>query len=150
MSKVERQSDDKIKKLIVNLEAMDNLSTQVGCLPGAKYKDGTSVAYIATIMEFGFGPIPPRSFMRTTMEEKKKAWANLAKSGNKLVLAGSMEPLNVMEGLGLQAAGDIKKKISEITSPPLAPATVKRKGSSKPLVESSLMLSSLTSSVVSK
>lgn len=151
-----------IKALKKALE-IPRMETSVGWFPGAKYEDGTPVAYVATIQEYGYaeGGIPPRSFMRTTIKEKKGEWGKLAKSGAKAMLAGNATPKMVMEGIGIAAAGDIRKKISEIDSPSLMPATVankkrklakgKKVGSlTKPLVESSLMLSSLTSSVESK
>jgi len=187
-----------IKKLLEKVIEIDGLNTQVGWFPGTKYQDGTPVAYVAVIQEYGtvfthpggtkyiIGEdgkaafvknnyqgkiagitkphqivIPPRSFMRTTITEKKGDWAKLSKSGAKAVLNGKATPRQVMEGLGIAASGDIRKKITEINSPALASGTIankKRKlakgkkvgALTKPLVETSLMLSSLTSTVESK
>ena len=184
-------------KILEEALKISGMKTSVGWFPGAKYQDGTPVAYVAAIQEYGtvfthpggtkyiIGEggkavfvkndyqgkvagvtkphqivIPPRSFMRTTITEKKSEWAKLAKSGAKAMVAGNASPRQVMEGLGLAASGDIRKKISEINSPPLKAATVankkrklakgKKVGSlTKPLVESGLMISSLTSTVES-
>ena len=151
-----------IKNLEKVLESVNGLNTQVGWFPGAKYQDGTPVAYVAVIQEFGspINNIPPRSFMRTTIAEKENEWAKLVRSGAKAMIAGNATPKMVMEGLGLAASGDIKKKISEINSPALKASTIanrKRKlakgkkvgALTKPLVETSLMISSLTSTVES-
>ena len=152
-----------IKQLTVAIEAVNNLSLQVGWFEGAKYPDGTPVAYVATINEYGYpeGGIPPRSFMRTTITERKRAWADLAKSGNRAVLAGNTTPRLVLTGLGLAAAADIKKKIVSINSPPLKAATIaarmrklakgKKVGLlTKPLIETENMLTTLTHSVMQK
>ena len=186
-----------IKKLVVALEK-SSIKAQVGWFPGAKYADGTPVAYVAAIQEFGsvhthpggtkyiIGEggkavfvsndypgqivgrtkphqivIPPRSFMRTTIAEKEKSWAKIVKSGSKAMLAGNATQLQVMEGLSLAVSGDIRKKISEISSPPLKAGTIasrkrklsegKKVGSlNKPLVESGFMITSLSSTVESK
>lgn len=151
-----------IEKLEQALKNISGLTTKVGWFPGAKYADGTPVAYVATIQEYGspMNNIPPRSFMRTTIAEKENEWAKLARSGAKAIIAGNASPIMVMEGLGLAASGDIKKKISEISSPALKDETIanrKRKltkgnkvgALTKPLVETSLMISSLTSTVES-
>ena len=152
-----------IKNLEKTLKNINGLTTKVGWFPGAKYQDGTPVAYVATIQEYGspMNGIPPRSFMRTTIAEKENEWAKLARSGAKAIIAGNASPIMVMEGLGLAASGDIRKKISEINSPALKAETIaarKRKLSkgkkvgalTKPLVETSLMVSSLTSTVESR
>ena len=49
---------------------------QVGFLDGATEADGTSVALIASIQEFGAPSrgIPPRPFMRTTIAEHSPTW----------------------------------------------------------------------------
>jgi len=161
MSKFERRGPG--IKIIEDALKLANMKTSAGWFAGAKYEDGTPVAYVATIQEYGSPKegIPPRSFMRTTIADKKSDWAKLAKSGAKAIVAGNASPRMVMEGLGLAASGDIRKKISEISSPPLKPGTIankkrklakgKKVGSlTKPLVETSLMLSSLTSTVESK
>ena len=151
-----------IKVLEKALENISGMTTSVGWFPGAKYQDGTPVAYVATIQEYGspMNGIPPRSFMRTTIAEKENEWAKLARSGAKAIIAENASPKMVMTGLGLAASGDIRKKITEINSPPLKASTIaarKRKlskgkevgGLTKPLVESSLMLTTLTSTVES-
>jgi len=74
------------------------------------------------------------------------------------VFVGNSTPMQVMTGLGVAASGDIRKKITEINSPPLKAGTIaarKRKlskgkkvgGLTKPLVESSHMITTLTSTV---
>ena len=47
----------------------------------------------------------------------------------------------------MTAAAGIKETISKITAPPLKPATIKRKGSAKPLIDTGLMLASVQNAV---
>jgi hypothetical protein len=158
---VKRENPDALKALSILIDKINGGSTQVGWFPGAKYEDGTQVAYIAAIQEYGFENIPPRSFMRTTIATKKMQWRKIVRFGAKQILAGKKKPEAVMRELGLAAEGDIKKKITEINSPPLKDATIearrrkmaagKKVGSlDKPLVESEVLLTTLTHIVEQK
>jgi hypothetical protein len=137
---------------------------KVGFFPSAAYEDGTPVAYVAAIQEFGYpeGHIPPRPFMRPTMEAQQGEWKGVARQGAKAVLAGNATGDDVLEAIGLKAAGDIRKTISTISGPSLAESTIlgrlyrlagnKGRGSvtlslTKPLVASGILLGSVTHAV---
>jgi hypothetical protein len=142
------------------LAGVSNKVGKVGFFPSSKYEDGTPVAYVATIQEYGSpeNGIPPRSFMRTTIVEKQIEWQAIATQGAKAMLNGDTTGDKVLEVIGLKAAGDIRKKISLITDPPLKPATVAARlreradkqtvGSlTKPLVNTATLLNAVTSAV---
>ncbi len=106
------------------LKELSGVETRVGWFPSAKYSDGTSVAYVASIQEYGAGPIPPRPFFRTTIAEQKQAWAGYAAQGARAVLKGKLTAEQVMDGIGERAQEDVKQTINTITSPPLSPITL--------------------------
>jgi len=164
MGRVTRQVTDLGQKLKVALD-IDKMTAQVGWLDGARYddKNATPVSYVATILEYGYakGGIRPYAFVRKTVSLRQAAWGQLAESGARAMLAGNASPEDVLEGLGLQAEGDIRKTIAQIKSPPLHPSTIKNRqrklangkkigNLTKPLVESALMINSLSSEVVRK
>jgi hypothetical protein len=64
------------KALEVALQTLGNKVGKVGWFEGAKYPDGTQVAYVATIQEYGYSPknIPPRPFMRPTIVKYRNTW----------------------------------------------------------------------------
>jgi len=139
------------------------MKTQVGWFAGNNYGDGTPVAYVATIQEFGSpsNGIPPRSFMRTTVIEKSSEWAALAASGARAALAGNATAYDIMDGLGIAASGDVRKKIATLQSPPIQDSTIKARqrkladgktvGSlTKPLIETAIMMNTCTSVVIGK
>ena len=68
--------------------------------------------------------IPPRSFMRSTAMEKDGEWRDVAATVSKRVLEGKMTPHDAMDVLALKAEGDIAHKISTITQPPLSKITL--------------------------
>ncbi len=162
MAQFKRIKSDASKALKTALET-PQYKTSVGWGEGAKYPDGTPVAAIAAQNEFGNASkrIPPRSFVRTTITEKEEEWRNLALSGARAVVAGNTSVENVMEGLGIASQGDIGKKITQIQEPALSPVTIKARqrkladgkkvgNLTKPLIETSQMLSTLTYSVEKK
>lgn len=145
------------------LKAIKGHVGKVGWFPSAQYPDGTPVAQVAAVQEFGNPSqnIPPRSFMRTTIAAKEKKWARTIQAGAKLVLQGDVGINAVLEAIVLEAAGDIRKKITQIQEPPLAPATIaarvrkmadtKTVGNlTKPLVETKILLNTLTGIVEKK
>ena len=93
------------------LKSIENKVGKVGFFEGAKYDDGTPVAYVAAIQEFGVPEknIPSRSFMRSTISEQRETWAKIARQGSRAVLAGNVSALNLMEMIGQKAAGDNRK-----------------------------------------
>ena len=150
-------------RLEVAARELSNVQGKVGFFESAKYPDGTPVAYVAAVQEFGYseGGIPPRPFMRTTASEQGGSWTEAFGKGAKAIARGTFTPHQVMDAVGQLAAGDIRKKISEITSPPLQPATVaarrrrykdkKTTGSlTKPLVDTAVMVNSVTNVVEDK
>lgn len=125
MARVVRKAGPAAERLKFLLEGLEtNKVGKVGWFDSAKYEDGTPVAYIAAIQEFGHGPIPPRPFMRTTITARKAEWRALAESGARAILAGNATIETVLEGIGLQASGDIALTISKIYNPPLSPITI--------------------------
>lgn len=143
------------------LRGLKGVVGKVGWFDTAKYPDGTPVAYVAAIQEYGYpeGNIPPRLGMRATSAEKRGEWGGVAEGASRSVLAGKMTGPAAMELLGLKAAGDVRKHISEVTTPPLAVDTVKARLAgkdqgkivsvtiAKPLVDTGHLLNTLTNMV---
>lgn len=142
------------------LKGLQDNSCKVGFFETAKYEDGTPVAYIAAIHEFGAASrsVPPRPFMRPTIAEHRANWQSLMRSGANKLAKGGITAEVFYDRLGLQASGDVRKTIAGIKEPPLKPATVKArerryakgaKGKSpdKPLVDTGTLLNSVTYAV---
>jgi hypothetical protein len=161
--KVQRKAGPGAEQLRVMLAGLSDKVARVGFFPSSKYEDGTPVAYVAAIQEFGSPTegIPPRSFMRTTAEAQRGAWQSTARQGARAVTKGNATGMQVLDVLGQQAAGDIRKSISRIASPPLKQATIdarlrKRADKTtlgkldKPLVDTGTLLNAVTSEVGDK
>jgi hypothetical protein len=121
---------------------------QVGFFEGATYPDGKPVPLIAFINEFGrtvktkegsFFQMP-RPFFRNMIAKESPKWP--AKLGRTAVASGYDMRLT-LERMGAGIAGQLQASIRELTSPPLAPRTIARKGFSKPLIDTAVMINSV-------
>lgn len=146
-----------LKDLLKRVESIGQLQAQVGWFDTAKYQDGTPVALVAQTQEYGSPArrIPPRPFVRTTIEDKSEEWSDVMGLGLKAVLQGERSPLQVFTAVGDQAVGDIRMTIGMINDPPLEPVTVenrKKKGLEpyKPLQATGKMYSTCSYIVVRK
>lgn len=138
---------------------------KVGIVEHQHYDDGTPVAYVAAIHEYGSpsNNIPPRPFFRSTVAVQKKTWAGIGKQV--LQNGGTVE--DMLDLVGSRAAGDVFETISNIDSPPLALSTKKARNrkahqqaakygkkpnvvSIKPLVDTKLLIHSISHIVVDK
>jgi hypothetical protein len=132
------------KDLTVALKGFEGLQAKVGWFETDQYPEGTPVAYVATIHEFGTSRIPARPFMRPAVADHGGQWIKQLASGAKAALRGSTTPAAVLELVAVGAAGNVAEKIAAVTSPPLSPITIARKGFATPLVESGRMGQSVT------
>lgn len=134
-------------KVLAAIKGLDGLEGKTGWFETAHYPEGTPVAYVATIQEFGTPRIPARPFMRPAVADHGGEWIELLADGAKASLNGGPAPEQVLEMVTLAAAGNVAEKIQAVTSPPLSPVTVARKGSAKPLIDTGQMVQSVTGKV---
>ena len=105
---------------------------------GDRHADSeATIVEIAALHEFGEGPIPERSFIRRVIVELEREILTLQAKLTAQVVQGRLTMERALHLVGAFVAGEVKKRIAEGTPipPPLAPATVKAKGSSRPLVD---------------
>ena len=154
-------------KVIRNSQGIENMKFsmaglgarvgKVGVPENATYTNGDNVAMVAAQNEFGNPAkrIPPRPFMRSTIEEQKHNWIKQVGIGARAIANGTATAENVMEGIVQLAAGEVRKTISNLTAPALSPRTIAARLSNrankkhvgnltKPLVDSGILLNSIT------
>ena len=156
MAKVTR-SGVGVVQMRKNVQAINTQAAEVGFFDTSHYPDGTPVAYVAAIQEFGSGPIPPCPFMRDTITKRSRYWVRTLEAGAKEVLAGRLTASQMLEQIGMLAAGDVQTTISQLTSPALKDSTTyarahrktkPRNTSIKPLVDTGVLFASVDSKVV--
>lgn len=120
-------------------------TVDIGVIDAGIHSDsGLTVANVADANEFGTSTIPERSFMRTTLKEKKKQIIALQKKLLKKIQSGEMSTEQALGLVGEFTADLVSQKIVAIKSPPNAPATIAAKGSSNPLVDTGQLKNSIT------
>ncbi len=104
----------------------DGQQAQFGVPSGLNYEDGTSVAYVAAIQEFGAPEvgIPPRSYIRPTVRAKQEYWVRVLKSMIPNVTSGGLTGFDVLDAVGRAAVADIQTAIAAVYEPELSPVTV--------------------------
>lgn len=164
MAKIVRKPGPGAANLAAALRQIDGKVGKVGWFKTSHYPDGTPVAYVASVHEYGFpkGGIPPRLGMRATIAAHRPDYQRTAQVMAKRVINGQATGFDALEALGLQAAADVRKRIATVTQPPLKVATVKarlagkKQGNvvsvtiAKPLVHTKVLLNTLTNTVEDK
>ncbi len=99
---------------------------------------------LAAIHEFGVG-VPERSFVRAWIDESEKQIVAQLKAEATDVLTGKRDVYTASSRVGRWAEDEIRARIARGISPPNAPTTVARKGSSTPLVDSGELVGAISS-----
>lgn len=115
---------------------------KVGFLEGATYPDGTSVAMVAAIQNFGAPSrnIPPRPFFSNMVQDKSPEWPEAVA---KLLVDTDYDVERTLALAGEAIKGQLQQSIRDTNSPPLSPRTVQRKGFEKPLIDTGHMINSV-------
>ncbi|WP_241538319.1 hypothetical protein [Xenorhabdus sp. KK7.4] len=150
----------KLTRLKQVYDELGKKQLKVGFFEHTKYPDGTPIAYVAAIQELGHlaNNIPPRPFMRPAMQDNQARYADLMLRAAKASIDDTLSVSDGLSQMGGVAVGDIQLAIQAVTTPPLKDSTVKARASRhskgkathKPLVDSGLMLQSVTFSVEDK
>ncbi len=119
---------------------------QVGFMEGSSYPDGTSVAMVAAIQNFGApaANIPPRPFFSDMVKEKSPTWGSTL---GEILVNENYEAMQAMDGIGEVISAQLGDSIRDLETPALAPATIAAKGFAKPLIDTGHMLNSIQYSV---
>lgn len=111
---------------------------------------GITNANLGAIHEFGApeAGIPQRSFLRSTIDRNNKKYLKLMeKQAARLSIGKGIK--DGLELIGEIAVADVRKTFTQsIGLAPLKDATIRSKGSSKPLIDTATLLGSITAKVM--
>lgn len=108
--------------------------------------DGLSNAEVASFHEFGTSTVPARPFVGPTVKENEAEYLRMLAQALKKddwTSASTRDVKDSLELVGMKMAADMRRRIRDGIEPPLAESTIKRKGSSKPLVDTAQMVNSI-------
>lgn len=143
---IKQSNPDWFKKLIKRYSGDNEIAVgfPVGSeSAGLSYPGGQKVVDVAAMNEFGIG-VPERSFLRAGGREFVETSKSLFEKAVIKINEGGSNIEDESEKIGLKASAFIKQKIVDLKDPPNSEETVRRKGSSNPLVDTGLMRQSVT------
>lgn len=130
------------RRYFKELEKLAGLEVQVGFQGDEAYEDGTSVSEIAAYNEFGTSNIPARPFMKQSFENHESELQAACDQVNKAIAQGRSAEQS-LETLGVIVKGIVQQEIVEGGFAANSPATIKKKGSERPLIDTSHMRQSV-------
>lgn len=132
---------DNLKRRLVSEGKVVN----VGIPEGPKETDGTPVAMIAAVHEYGSPAqgIPERPFLRVAIQKNRNKYIRLNRINLVKMMRGQLQMQQALEQLGEMAKGDVVTEIRNGEFAPLKDATIKRKGSKQPLIDTGQMVQSM-------
>jgi len=109
---------DKIARAVTKAATL-----RVGFMENAAYPDGTKVAMVAAIQEFGAPRvgIPPRPFFRNMVRKKSSEWP---KAISALLKQNDYDARTTLMQAGDAIAGQLRQSIVDTMAPPLSPVTL--------------------------
>lgn len=145
MSTIEFKGGKKLQARLQEIasQAGKAKSLKVGFMSDADYPDGTKVAMVAAIQNFGApaAGIPPRPFFSGMVKEKSPRWGE---SLGNLLNRTDYDSKRALDLMGEGIKGQLQRSINETNDPPLSPVTVAKKGFTKPLIETANMIRAAT------
>lgn len=154
---VKRSNPNALKKLLKRIKSAENAELAVGIPVGstgasAQYPDGTDVLLVAAVNNFGSPSrgIPAREFMSESAEPMIEATTPIAEGLMHLMNSGDVTAEEILEKMGPFAVSAMQDTIDAINTPANAESTIKAKKSSNPLINTRLLVQSITSAVRGK
>ena len=126
-----------MNRYIREVVARRPFDVEVGFFADARYPDekGTRVSAVAAWNEFGTRTIPERPFFRRTLRKVRRP-NDLPRLIRRMVDKRTMTlSLNGYNAIGAYVVGELQNEIVNLRTPPNAPSTVRRKGSTNPLID---------------
>lgn len=108
------------------------------------YDDGISVIQVGAIHEFGMGRNPERSFLRVPFSQNEKIINAFINKQFSLIFNGEADTVQSLNKIGILARNISVDAFTNNDWKENSPATIERKGSSRPLIDTGNLRQSIT------
>lgn len=145
--KDDKREQMKLEKRLRKMQKSPHVA--VGILQDEPVDDDFTMLDLATVHEFGskHGRIPARSFFRSTLDLKRLEYVKLIAKLQDAYVVGKLTMKQALTQLGEVVVGDMKETINHGIAPPLSEETIRRKKSSKQLIDKGYLKGSITHQV---
>jgi len=136
------------------IAALGKMGVKAGIVEGTGSVGGVGIAQYGAYNEYGVPgkkkkwDIPPRPFIRGFVENESAGIKTKQEQIFNMVTAGKIEAKQAINLLGQFAQDGIKRYVKSGDFEPNAESTIKRKGSSRPLIDTGTLLNSIRYEVV--
>ena len=130
------------KKFEKLLKELGQLEVRIGIQQGEASEDGVDLVDIAMFNELGTVHIPSRPFLRDSVDANADQINSFLQSMKKELLRGGSAE-DVLKKIGVFQKGLIQEQIVKGDFAPNSEATIRRKGSDTPLVDTGRMRQSI-------
>ena len=123
-------------------EVMSDSFVLVGIHEDKSQRSGGEInnATLGAVHEFGTNNIPARPWLNPGVASGNAEYLNIIER----VLSDGEQLDVALERIGVVAVGKVQKYMRDLRTPPNAPSTIKRKGSSNPLIDTGVLRQSVT------
>ena len=136
---------NKMPAALSGFGSVNDKTIEVGVFSGESFsEDGVDMSVIVAVHEFGSptNNIPERSYLRTGYDKNIDVIVNKFESFIP-ALADGEQAETLLDALGLELKGYVQRELVQLSAPPLKEETIKRKGSSNPLVDEGNLVESI-------
>lgn len=142
--KDDKREQRKLEELLRRTQKHNHVA--VGILQDQPHDDKFSMVDLAMVHEYGSpaNNIRARSFIRSTCDAKRKEHVEFVRKLQQKILLGRITAKQALTQLGEVVSKDMVQTINDGIDPELKPATIKRKGSSKPLIDTGRLKGAIT------
>lgn len=129
-------TDPGFHALLSSLSTLRRSKIEVGVLPSAgRNSEGVDLVDVAVWNEFGTRHVPARPFMRIAADRNESIWNCYAEQCIDAALQNGADINHTFSVLGEQIKRDVQLVFGSGEITPNKPATIRRKGSSVPLID---------------
>lgn len=125
-----------LDQITQNINTFSNKYIVVGLLG----QSGSDIVMRGVYTEFGTNRMPAWRWLKRSVDMMTPQYKRYASEMFRNILEGRDYNYNI---LGLWAKGRVQRFLAEVTSPPLSWATIQKKGSAKPLIDTGQMRMSI-------
>jgi hypothetical protein len=97
-------------------------------------------AQLGATLHFGTDTIPARPWLDAGVAQGNKVYLDIIADG----MEDELLPAQILEQVGVKAAATVQQYMTDLRDPPNAPETIRRKGSSNPLIDTGALRQSVT------
>lgn len=138
------------ERFLKAMKQVAGVEVRIGFQTGEADHEGVDLCEIAAYNELGTMHIPSRPFLRDSVDNHMDEISSHIAEWCKKIAGGEMKAHELMTNIGMMQKGLIQEEIVKGSFEPNAPATIRKKGSDKPLIDTGAMRESVNYVIVER